>query len=98
VVSVPGHDAAVRLTAWVEGMVQGVGFRWWVRRQALGLGLSGFAANLDDGRVEVIAEGAPDACRRLLALLGGPGAPGKVTNITQRWSQARGDLSGFKGR
>ncbi len=51
----PGAEA--RLTAWVRGRVQGVGFRWWVRRNALELGLLGTAENLVDGRVKVIAEG-----------------------------------------
>ncbi|MEO6703969.1 MAG: acylphosphatase, partial [Jatrophihabitantaceae bacterium] len=31
----------VRLTAWVHGQVQGVGFRWWTRSRALELGLTG---------------------------------------------------------
>ena len=35
--------ADVRLTAWVHGHVQGVGFRWWTRSRALELGLTGFA-------------------------------------------------------
>ena len=60
---------AVRLTAWVEGRVQGVGFRWWVRSRALELGLAGFAENLADGRVKVVAEGASGRCQDLLALL-----------------------------
>jgi acylphosphatase len=60
---------AVRLTAWVEGRVQGVGFRWWVRSRALELGLAGFAENLADGRVKVVAEGNSGRCQDLLALL-----------------------------
>ena len=39
----------------VSGIVQGVGFRWYVARHARGLGLTGFARNLPDGRVEVVA-------------------------------------------
>ena len=60
---------AVRLVAWVEGRVQGVGFRWWVRSRALELGLVGFAENLADGRVKVVAEGSSAQCQDLLALL-----------------------------
>jgi acylphosphatase len=59
----------VRLTAWVEGRVQGVGFRWWVRSQALELGLVGYAENLADGRVKVVAEGSSGRCQDLLARL-----------------------------
>ena len=45
----------------VSGHVQGVGFRWFVARHARALGLSGYARNLPDGRVEVVAEGRDDA-------------------------------------
>jgi acylphosphatase len=41
----------------VRGRVQGVGYRYFVLREAEGLGVSGFARNLPDGSVEVIAEG-----------------------------------------
>ena len=75
----PEQDlAVVRLNAWVRGRVQGVGFRWWTRARALELGLVGSASNLDDGRVEVVAEGTREACEALLEALRselvGPGA------------------------
>lgn len=92
--------AGVRLTAWVTGRVQGVGFRWWVRSNALELGLAGFAENLDDGRVKVVAEGDEGSCRELLARLeGGAGfRPGLVSQVTHRWTQAAGGLARFTER
>jgi acylphosphatase len=87
--------APARLTFWVRGRVQGVGFRWFVRSRALELGLAGSATNLADGRVEVVAEGPESACRRLLDVTSGTGAPGRVTGVTHRWSAPRGDLVGF---
>lgn len=87
-----------RLTAWVRGRVQGVGFRWWTRSRALELGLAGSAANLDDGRVEVVAEGPREACERLLVALRGPGTPGRVESVTERWGTPKGGLSGFVER
>jgi acylphosphatase len=78
----------VRMTAFVRGRVQGVGFRWWTRARALELGLTGSATNLADGRVEVVAEGPEAACRALLALL--PGGPGQVEFVAERWGAPRG--------
>ncbi len=87
-----------RLTAWVQGRVQGVGFRWWVRSNGLELGLVGMAENLVDGRVKVIAEGSRDSCAALLDRLAGADAPGRVARVTFRWDQARGGLTGFAER
>lgn len=103
-------DETARLTAWVRGHVQGVGFRWWVRARALELGLAGSATNLRDGRVEVVAEGPRVACERLLELLtcavvpgeaaaaGLPTPPGRVSGVTERWSEPRGENDGFNER
>jgi acylphosphatase len=84
-----------RLTAWVSGRVQGVGFRWWARSQALAAGLDGWARNLPDGRVEIVAEGARGACEELLAALRGPGSPGHLTGVVERWTDSRGVPPGF---
>ena len=57
----------------VRGRVQGVGYRWFVWREAERLGLRGFARNLDDGTVEVVADGPDEAMRDLeRALRRGP--------------------------
>jgi len=98
-----GEDAlteaqTVRLTAWLRGRVQGVGFRWWARSRALELGLAGWAENLADGRVKVVAEGPRDACAQLLDLLDSQDAPGQVQHVTHRWDAARGGLVGFAER
>jgi acylphosphatase len=91
-------DDPVRLTAWVRGRVQGVGFRWWVRKSALALGLTGWAENLIDGRVKIVAEGRRDACAQLLCLLSTDEAPGQVTQVTHRWDVPAGGLAGFAER
>ena len=44
----------------VRGNVQGVGYRYFAQENASLLGLTGYARNLDDGRVEVYAVGAPE--------------------------------------
>jgi acylphosphatase len=78
-----------RLTAWVDGHVQGVGFRWWVRCRARELGLSGEARNLPDRRVVVVAEGPRECCERLLALLRAGDAPGRVDGVAEQWGPAQ---------
>ena len=88
----------VRLTAWVHGHVQGVGFRWWTRSRALELGLTGFAAHKPDGRVQVVAQGPRDACEKLLDLLEGGTTPGHVDTVVADWSEAADALSGFTER
>ena len=92
-----GEEAA-RLTAWVHGHVQGVGFRWWTRCRGLELGLVGSASNLPDGRVEVVAEGPKQSCERLLELLRSDATPGAVRTVVERWSQPHGGLRGFVTR
>jgi len=93
-----GSADPVRVTAWAVGRVQGVGFRWWVRARALELGLVGSATNLDDGRVEVVAEGPRAACEQLLDLLAGADGPGRVQAVPRRWSEALGSLDDFAQR
>ncbi len=56
----------------VKGRVQGVGFRWFVHREAAEIGLRGWVRNTDDGSVEILAAGEPDQLKDLqLALAKG---------------------------
>ncbi|MDQ3691138.1 MAG: acylphosphatase [Chloroflexota bacterium] len=85
-----------RLTARVMGRVQGVGFRWWVRRQADRLGLVGWVMNGDDERsVEVVAEGGDAPLTELEDLLqaGPPGA--RVESVQARRGPASGEFDRF---
>ncbi len=92
-----GPADRVRLTAFVSGRVQGVGFRWFTRARALELGLTGSATNLTDGRVQVIAEGARGDAEALLEWLRGSGTPGRVDHVGEQWGAARGE-KGFTER
>jgi len=65
---------------YVRGRVQGVGFRYFAQRAAVELALTGYARNLDDGRVEVYAAGTARQLADLAARLRhGP-----------RWAEVRG--------
>ncbi|MDT0321212.1 acylphosphatase [Streptomyces millisiae] len=97
----PPEDPAepVRMTAWVRGLVQGVGFRWYTRAAALEIGeLRGFALNLADGRVQVVAEGPRERCERLLGWLREGDTPGRVDGVTEIWDTPRGEYRDFAVR
>ena len=53
----------------VEGRVQGVGFRWYVHREAAEIGLRGWVRNTDDGHVEAVAAGESEQIEELEAAL-----------------------------
>jgi len=88
-------DGAVRCHLWVTGSVQGVGFRVFAGRAARRHGVAGFARNLPDGRVEVVAEGPPEAVRGFAAEVGrGPGAA-LVRDVREAWEPPEG-VRGFR--
>ncbi len=72
----------------MHGHVQGVGFRWSTRAQALRLGLTGGASNLPDGTVRVHAQGRREDCQRLLDWLATEG-PGRVDHVVVEWGDPR---------
>ena len=79
----------------VSGRVQGVGFRWFVQDIASLEGLSGWAANLPDGRVEVWAEGESAAVDRLeRQIRRGPG-PARVERVEVSDEPASGRVGSF---
>ena len=87
-----------RLDAVVRGRVQGVGFRWFVTREAQHLALAGWVANEADGSVHVVAEGDRADLDRLGEQLsiGPPGA--RVDDVSLRWAAATGIAGGFTVR
>ncbi len=89
-----GETGRVRLTALVRGRVQGVGFRAFTRAHALDLAVAGHVENLDDGRVEVVAEGWRDDVELLLVRLRTGPAHAEVEDIEETWTDPVG-LVGF---
>jgi acylphosphatase len=91
----PADDAPVRLDATVDGRVQGVGFRWFVLREAEELGLVGWVANTPDGSVRVVAEGPRRELERLAARLADGPTGARVSGVRIGWQPAGGRFSGF---
>jgi acylphosphatase len=86
---------ALRAHVWISGIVQGVAFRYYTRRQATRLGLTGWVRNLRDGRVEAIFEGDETQVEDMLAWCreGPPGA--RVDDLNMEKSQASGEFTTF---
>jgi len=87
---------AERLTARITGRVQGVGFRYWARRHADALGLTGWVMNAHDERtVEIVAEGEPEPLAQMERRIrqGPPGA--MVESVDLRRGPATGEFDGF---
>jgi acylphosphatase len=87
-----------RMTAHVVGDVQGVGYRAYARRRAQMLGVRGYAKNLADGSVEVVAEGPRYLLEQLLATLRRGPMSAQVTDAQVSWSEPTGEFSMFSIR
>lgn len=81
----------VRRRILVSGRVQGVFYRDSCRREADRIGVGGHASNLDDGRVEVIVEGEPDAVEAMIAWCRRGSDPANVTNIEVEEQEPQGE-------
>jgi acylphosphatase len=87
-------DKRVCYRCLVAGRVQGVFFRASAREQALRLGLTGYARNLSDGRVEILACGEPDQVSQLREWLRNGPPAAEVTGVACE-PVAFQQLSGF---
>ncbi len=79
----------------VSGLVQGVGFRYFVYQKAASLGLKGYAKNLPDGSVEVVVNTDEKSKESLFnALKKGP-SRSYVENVKQKYLDIKQDFKGF---
>jgi acylphosphatase len=91
-----GPGPQQRLDAFVRGRVQGVGFRYFVLREATYLELDGFVANERDGSVHVVAEGPSEVLDALLERLRDGPPASIVERVIEHREPARGIGSGFR--
>jgi acylphosphatase len=87
---------AVRLHAYIRGLVQGVGFRYFALERAHALGLVGWVRNLHDHRVEVLAEGERSRLELLLEQLKAGPRGAHVQEVTTEWLVATGEFQHFR--
>jgi acylphosphatase len=90
-------DAAAveRRSVWYSGQVQGVGFRYTARRIAQGFAVTGYVRNLRDGRVELMAEGAPAAIEEFLEALASK-MSGNIEDVQTQRGPATGEWAAFE--
>jgi acylphosphatase len=75
--------------------VQGVGFRWFVEREAAMLGLAGWVRNNDDGTVEVLASGSDEQLQSLRAKLKQGPRAARVDTVDENPAEAPKELKSF---
>ena len=80
---------------FIQGRVQGVGFRWFVERHANSIGVRGYTSNLDDGRVEVYAIGTKGQLDQLSGYLW-KGPPMSDVRGVEEQEAAVEKISGFR--
>ena len=91
-------SCTVRAHLFISGVVQGVSYRASTQEQARRRGIVGWVKNLEDGRVEAVAQGSKDKVAELLAWCrtGPPAA--KVDKVEVSWEEVGDELRGFDVR
>ena len=84
-----------RMQVFFSGTVQGVGFRFTAERLARRFSVTGFVRNLDDGRVEVTAEGEESFLVEFLTAIRESGMKDYIRDVEAHWSKADGCFKGF---
>jgi acylphosphatase len=93
---VEASDKVREVLAIVHGNVQGVFFRQWVKEKALEHNLTGSAKNLDDGTVEVIAQGKESVVRKFLDHVYAGPEEAEVESVSVQWGPVTEPISDFK--
>lgn len=85
-----------RFSAVAAGRVQRVGFREHVYRETFNKDISGYVKNLDNGEVEIVAEGSEEDLRALIDRINIIRYPIAVKSFTIKWQEATGEFTSFE--
>lgn len=80
---------------YYSGMVQGVGFRYSCRQVAMGFDVTGWVKNLDDGRVELWAQGEDDEVKEFLKAIDESHLKGLISKAVLEWATPEKGMTGF---
>jgi acylphosphatase len=89
-------EASARIL--VKGRVQGVGYRYYILRQAQELGLTGYVRNLPNGDVEIVAEGDRQVVEQLIRYAERGPVFAHVNEVQVQWSTGSGQYKRFDVR
>ena len=82
----------VREHVFVEGLVQGVGFRYHTQKKGTALGLTGWVRNLTDGRVEILVEGPADSIEQFMKWVGKGPSSAQVESVQKALAPSKESL------
>ena len=88
-------EMSTRAHIFIEGKVQGVYYRVWVRTQAERLGLTGWIKNLADGRVEAVFEGPRAKIEEIISKCKKGPSIASVKRVDIKWEKETGEHTGF---
>jgi acylphosphatase len=80
----------------VQGTVQGIFFRQFIKEHADALKLTGFCRNMDDGTVEIVAEGESEAIERFGGFAKSGPQHAQIRNVSVEEKKWSGDFKEFK--
>lgn len=81
----------MRVRVFISGFVQGVGFRYFLKRNAKRLGLKGFARNTVDRRVEAVFEGEKENLDEIIKICKKGAFLSEVENVEVKWESSQKD-------
>jgi acylphosphatase len=93
---VTGQNEPVRVHVWVQGRVQGVGFRAFVQQNAVQIGVTGWVRNVGYATVEAVAEGPKGQLESFLRTVKRGPFSARVDESREEWGEATGEFTSFK--
>jgi acylphosphatase len=87
-----------RVNILITGRVQGVGFRFYVKEKAIRLGITGFVRNLEEDKVEVIAEGPEELLHELVKLCRIGPSLAYISNFDVKYGGFTGEYKKFSAK
>lgn len=86
----------IQAHVFISGFVQGVGFRYFVQKNAEKLGLTGWGCNMPDGRVEVLLQGSKEAIEKMVELCHKGPFLAEVKEVVVEWEDKKEKFNSFE--